>query len=321
MNLAIILTGQLESSAMTPRDKNIKQILTDFIHQAHRADLKTSTYPKQWDGWTMKVSFGQGAPARVPWIAIISPDMSVSNGYYPVYLYYKDRRILILAFGISETNRHLASWPENILQDYQKIEKRLGKVPRYGDSLVFKEYRVDPEALEPFAAPEAMMADDLNGILRVYQDSVQKVLADPKSLLSQSMFYMEKQLEDFLIQNWDNTHLANDLELIFEDGENKSQQYSTGVGPIDILAKDKQSQSHTVIELKKGQTSDATIGQITRYMGWVKKHLHDPEVNGLIIAKGIDRKLRYAVEGLEGDSISLLTYNIDFQLNNFVHSG
>ena len=53
------------------------------------------------------------------------------------------------------------------------------------------------------------------------------------------MFYMEKQLEDFLIQNWDNTHLANDLELIFEDGENKSQQYSTGVGPIDILARNR----------------------------------------------------------------------------------
>ncbi len=306
---------------MRLRDKNIKQILTDFIHQAQRADLKTSAYPKQWDGWMMKVSFGQGAPARVPWIAIISPDMSVSNGYYPVYLYYKDRRILILAFGISETNRHFESWPAKIFQDYQKIEKRLGKVPRYGDSLVFKEYRVDPETPEPFTVPEAMIADDLSVILGVYQDSVQKVLADPKSLLSQSMFYMEKQLEDFLIQNWDNTHLANDLELIFEDGENKSQQYSTGVGPIDILARNRRSQSHTVIELKKGQTSDDTVGQVARYMGWVKSHLRDPEVNGLIIAKGIDRKLRYAIEGINmNDKISLLTYNIDFQLNRFATS-
>ena len=48
---------------MRLRDKNIKQILTDFIHQAQKADLKTSTYPKQWDGWTMKVSFGQGSGA------------------------------------------------------------------------------------------------------------------------------------------------------------------------------------------------------------------------------------------------------------------
>ncbi len=303
------------------RDKNIKQILTDFVHQAHRGDLKTSSYPRQWDSWTMKVSFGQGAPARVPWVAIISPDMSVSDGYYPVYLYYKDRRRLILAFGISETNSHSESWPEKIFDNYSQIKKKLGKVPRYGDSLIFKEYKVDPNSPDPLALPETAMAGDLNEILRDYQDAVQKTLADPESSLSKGMFYMEKQLEDFLIQNWDNTHLSNDLELIFEDGEIKSQQYSTGVGPIDILARNKHNHSHTVIELKKGQTSDDTVGQVARYMGWVKSHLRDPEVNGLIIAKGIDRKLRYAIEGLEGDNISLWTYNIDFQLNNFVHSG
>lgn len=300
------------------RDKNIKQILTDFIHQARRADLKTSSYPKQWDSWMMKVSFGQGAPARVPWVAIISPDMSVSNGYYPVYLYYKDRRRLILAFGISETNSHSESWPQKTFDNYLQIKKKLGKVPRYGDSLIFKEYKVDPNSPDPLALPETAMTGDLNEILRDYQDAVQKTLADPESSLSKGMFYMEKQLEDFLIQNWDNTHLANDLELIFEDGEIKSQQYSTGVGPIDILARNKRNHSHTVIELKKGQTSDDTVGQVARYMGWVKNHLRDPEVNGLIIAKGIDRKLRYAIEGLNvNDKISLLTYNIDFQLNNF----
>ncbi len=266
----------------------------------------------------MKVSFGQGAPARVPWIAIISPDMSVSDGYYPVYLYYKDRRRLILAFGISETNRHSESWLEKIFDNYSQIKKKLGKVPRYGDSLIFKEYKVDPNSPDPLVLPETAMTGDLNGILRDYQDAVQKTLADPESSLSKGMFYMEKQLEDFLIQNWDNTHLSNDLELIFEDGEIKSQQYSTGVGPIDILARNKRNHSHTVIELKKGQTSDDTVGQVARYMGWVKNHLRDPEVNGLIIAKGIDRKLRYAIEGLNvNDKISLLTYNIDFQLNNF----
>ena len=306
---------------MTLRDKNIKRILTDFIHQAQRADLKTSTYPKQWDGWTMKVSFGQGAPARVPWIAIISPAMSVSDGYYPVYLYYKDRRSLILAFGISETNRHSESWPQKILNHYQKIEDKPGKVPRYGDSLIFKEYKVEPAAPNPLSASQAALTGDLEEILATYQATVQKVLEDPESSLSQGMFYMEKQLEDFLIHNWQHTHLADNLELITQDGELKSQQYPTDVGPIDILARDKRSQSHTVIELKKGQTSDATIGQLTRYMGWVKRHLRDPGVNGLIIAKGIDRKLRYAVEGLEGDNISLLTYNIDFRLNSFVHSG
>ena len=303
---------------MTPRDRNIKQILTDFIRQADRADLKTSAYPKQWDGWTMKVSFGQGAPARIPWIAVISPDMSVSNGYYPVYLYYKDRRLLVLAFGISETNRHDESWPIKVFEEYPRIKAKLGKVQRYGDSLVFKQYPVDPKAADPLAISETVATNDLETILSFYQNSIQKTLANPDSPLSQSMFYMEKQLEDFLIQNWENTHLAQKLELIFEEGENKSQQYQTDVGPIDILARDKRDRSYTVIELKKGQTSDDTVGQVARYMGWVKSHLRDPQVNGLIIAKGIDRKLRYAIEGINmNDKISLWTYNIDFQLNNF----
>ena len=37
----------------------------------------------------MKVSFGQGALARVLWIALRATDMPVSSGYYPVYLFYK----------------------------------------------------------------------------------------------------------------------------------------------------------------------------------------------------------------------------------------
>ena len=32
-----------------------------------------------------------GMPAKVPWIAFLAPGMSVSGGYYPVYLYYKEQ--------------------------------------------------------------------------------------------------------------------------------------------------------------------------------------------------------------------------------------
>jgi restriction system protein len=52
---------------------------------------------------------------------------------------------------------------------------------------------------------------------------------------------MEKQLEDFIIHNWDNTELGKKYNLIIEDGELLSQQYRTDIGPIDILAKDKKN--------------------------------------------------------------------------------
>jgi restriction system protein len=87
-----------------------------------------------------------------------------------------------------------------------------------------------------------------------------------------SLFYMESQLEDFLIENWDKTELGSRYELIEKDGELVSQQYRTGIGTIDILAQDKTTKELVVIELKKNQTSDDTIGQLTRYMGWLEEH-------------------------------------------------
>lgn len=50
-------------------------IITSFLLQAQEGDLKTSSYPKEWNGLKMKVSFGMGAPARIPWIAFIAPEM------------------------------------------------------------------------------------------------------------------------------------------------------------------------------------------------------------------------------------------------------
>ena len=62
---------------------------------------------------------------------------------------------------------------------------------------------------------------------------------------------MEKQLEDFIIANWDKTEFGKKYDLITEDGQMVSQQYPTSIGPIDILAKDKSTGNYVVIELKK----------------------------------------------------------------------
>ncbi len=82
---------------------NLKQILDSFILQSQTKNLKTIPYPKEYSDLKMKVSFGMGAPARVPWIAFITPEITVSKGFYPVYLYYKELDALVLAYGISET--------------------------------------------------------------------------------------------------------------------------------------------------------------------------------------------------------------------------
>ena len=42
-----------------------------------------------------------------------------------------------------------------------------------------------------------------------------------------------------MIENWNETEFGKKYDLIFEDGELKSQQFKTDIGRIDILAKRK----------------------------------------------------------------------------------
>ncbi len=130
------------------------------------------------------------------------------------------------------------------------------------------------------------------------------------------IFYMEKQLEDFLIENWDKTELGQKYELINGEEGLMSQQYKTEIGIIDILARDKKDNKYVIIELKKNQTSDDTIGQIARYMGWVEENLSNGvESKGIIIAGKDDKKLKYAMRKIKG--IEVYLYKVDFKLEEY----
>lgn len=302
---------------------NLKQIIDAFLLQSQKGDLKTAQYPKEYSDLKMKVSFGMGAPAHVPWIAFIAPEMQVSKGFYPVYLYYKEIGVLILAYGISETSEFDRTWPAEIMNSTSTIKAFFDKeVPRYGDSFVFKAYDIDIKEKEVSyiykdgkVASEHDIEADLKTILDYYKRTVSIEIKKEDSPLSKGLFYMEKQLEDFIIQNWDNTELGRNLNLIIKDGELISQQYKTDIGQIDILAKDKRDDSFVVIELKKDQTSDDTIGQLARYMGWIKKIKGDKSVRGIIIANSYDKKLEYAIKVFP--NVEVYLYEVNFKLNKF----
>lgn len=85
-------------------------------------------------------------------------------------------------------------------------------------------------------------------------------------------FSLERHLSDFLYRNWDQTGLAKDYDL-YEEGGKTAQEYdTTGVGCIDLLARDKDRKVWLVIELKQGRSSDEVVGQVLRYMGWGEVH-------------------------------------------------
>ena len=295
--------------------------IDNFLKQSQTDNLKTKgLYPESVYDLDVKVSFGMGAPTHVPWISTLGPGMSTSNGYYPVYLYYKKENILILAYGISETVEYEEPWTREIVESNQKIKDFLKKPFRYGESFVFETYEPEISEAEVRYFREGVeiskeeISKDLKKITDKYKDCLDIEVKDEDSDLSKGLFYMESQLEDFIIQNWNESEFGKKYDLIIEDGELQSQQYRTDIGPIDILAKDKVTDEYVVIELKRNQTGDQTIGQIARYMQWVEENL-SKNVKGVIVCGKWDEKLYYARKRM-GD-VEVLLYELNFSLKEY----
>ena len=130
-----------------------------------------------------------------------------------------------------------------------------------------------------------------------------------------SSFLLEKHLEDYIIRNWTNIELNKDYD-IHKENNKLCTQYSTGSGPLDILAISKDKKEFLVIELKKGRASDVVMGQIQRYMGHIKNNLAgDKDVKGLIIALEDDKNLRDALS--VAPNIKFMKYEVSFKLSSF----
>jgi len=140
------------------------------------------------------------------------------------------------------------------------------------------------------------------------------IIASDPDIEDPVAFAMEKHLEAFLVANWNQTLLSKDFSIFEEEGEPVGQQYATDAGPIDILAISKNKKRLLVVELKRGRVSDVVVGQVLRYMGFVKEQVaeDDQTVEGAIIALDDDQKMRWAL--LSVPSISFYRYQISFKL-------
>jgi hypothetical protein len=128
-------------------------------------------------------------------------------------------------------------------------------------------------------------------------------------------FALERHLQDFLLDNWPRTELGREWVIFAEDGDDEAgYEYPTQVGRIDLLTKHRREARWLVVELKRDQTSDATVGQVLRYMGWVKQNLakHGEQIEGLVIAHEADESIKYAVSAIP--SVRLMLYEVEFRL-------
>ncbi len=160
--------------------------------------------------------------------------------------------------------------------------------------------------------------------ISVHRDEIERLIGEASSqvtLLSADQtiedpvaFAMEKHLEAFLVANWNQTDLSREFSIFEEDGEAVGQQYATDAGSIDILAISKDRKKLLVVELKRGRATDVVVGQVLRYMGFVKEQIAeaDQKVEGVIIALDDDKKMRWALMSVP--SITFYRYQISFKL-------
>lgn len=169
---------------------DFKDLIQKFLQQAKTDDLKTREYPKLYDNLKIKVSFGAGNQARIPWIALLKEPNKVTDGIYPVYLFFKNIEKLVLAFGLSETNNPKVNWniskPKSI-NNYFQIHN-LGKPERYGDSYIYKVY--DAENLPN----EETINTDLENLITIYknQDGEIALKSDREKITNQEVLDLSK---------------------------------------------------------------------------------------------------------------------------------
>lgn len=158
-------------------------------------------------------------------------------------------------------------------------------------------------------------APELAALTAAGQPLAQPVVeAIASEVQEQLAFQMEKQLEEFLVHNWASTSLGREYD-IFSDGQQTGQQFLTDTGPMDILAISKDRSRLLVVELKKGRASDAVVGQVQRYMGYIHHELLEPgqSVEGVIIAQEDDLRIRRALSMTR--NIRFMRYRVEFHLD------
>lgn len=148
------------------------------------------------------------------------------------------------------------------------------------------------------------------GLVGLTSEDEEQPLTPPQAAESaeSSLFALESHLRDYLARNLNSTvKFATPLEVV-------DVEYSTAVGPIDLLAKNSAG-DYYVFELKLERGADAALGQLLRYMGWCAKHLSQGRpVYGVVLAAEISEKLRYAASLVP--NIMLLEYELQIQVRS-----
>lgn len=127
---------------------------------------------------------------------------------------------------------------------------------------------------------------------------------------SSNEFAYEKDLQNFLAKNLSLIEMS--LRLYEEEGIT-GLEFPVGGRFIDILALDADN-NYVIVELKVSKGYDRVVGQVLRYMAWIKKHHAEPsqQVRGIIVAREISEDLLLACSSI--GNIELFEYQLSVSL-------
>lgn len=219
----------------------------------------------------------------------------------------------ILICSVNKESR--INWPEN-------------SKPRLANSqydFLYNTGRGQVELYDPLKHGEWEIRVESDGKLRVgqvgataFQSNLVADLVTEESEIEnisddRLLFPLELHLRDFIAKNLPSIKVDGENLRLFVDNDGVDGiEYQTDIGRIDILAVDDKDNFY-IFELKLSRGSDQVLGQVLRYMGWVKEKLGTGKsVKGVIVAGEIDRKLRYAASIVQ--DVMLYKYQISFTL-------
>jgi tetratricopeptide (TPR) repeat protein len=112
--------------------------------------------------------------------------------------------------------------------------------------------------------------------------------------------WLERMFEDQILN--EQQAFGRRLQM-YDHGDDYGRQYAIpGVGQIDLLAEDLETGDLVVIELKKGRSDDQVVGQISRYMTWVRENLaeRNQKTLGIICVRRVSTNLRLSAKNIPG---------------------
>lgn len=236
----------------------------------------------------------------------------------PVRLLFKD---MVNDLGISQrevmARDQVVAW---FRENYPKIKDgtisaHLLKMSTNARSRVHYNVNLDgdDDLLYQIDSQRFRLYDPMSDPEPIYQKEVDREIVEEvgtEQPAGTSEFAYENDLQHFLSKNL--FLLEHGLRLYDEEGIT-GVEFPVGNGRVDILALDEDS-NYVIVELKVSKGYDRVVGQLLRYVAWIRKNHADTgqRVRGMIVARRISEELMLACSELK--HVSLYEYELAISL-------